>query len=568
MKKSVVLKSILSAAFLAFSLLVSLPSVIAADDSVPAATATPPDASQKNGYNFAFANTKTYDGTPYIEITDIIFADALVTDDVSATGIGTLSSSDAGTYSIVNIDNIVLKGADKDKYEGLLPTSMKYVPINVTVEKAVPIFSFSTDAPDGMEYYSFAKITFTIVNDFDRPEGLPDTIQISREHDYVPGRVTHETARRSGSQYSISYYAPVPWSGLYGEIPFWADVLDDATNYQPATSGEYMLLILPPPADYYWGGDQEVFFHIAAAGDLYYTAESLQPFLDIWYSIDWDLDITQQHIVDAWYDQLLEAYYNLVPKPGDYSEIEKYLEMIPEDLSLYTDESVKALEKIKESIPWDLPPEDQYIINQYADDLYEAIQQLKYKPADYSALNELLKKVPGDLSLYTEESVKALENVKSSIDWELLIIDQKTVDEYTVKLQEALSNLKFKPADYTKVKAALNKIPSDLSIYTDESVKFLEEAKAAINWDKLINEQSVVDGYAQAIETAIQNLKTKQIQPPQPEAFNPNQPAPKGKASAETGDPTSIALWLLLFSNSALVTGGTLKRHRSSSDIK
>ena len=67
----------------------------------------------------------------------------------------------------------------------------------------------------------------------------------------------------------------------------------------------------------------------------------------------------------------------------------------------------------------------------------------------------------------------------------MLIIDQKTVDEYTVKLQEALSNLKFKPADYTKVKAALNKIPSDLSIYTDESVKLLEEAKAAINWDKL-----------------------------------------------------------------------------------
>ena len=265
---------------------------------------------------------------------------------------------------------------------------------------------------------------------------------------------------------------------------------------------------------------------------------------------------------------IIGSYWNLVPKPGDYSEIEKYLEMIPEDLSLYTDESVKALEKIKESIPWDLPPEDQYIINQYADDLYEAIQQLKYKPADYSALNELLKKVPGDLSLYTEESVKALENVKSSIDWKLLIIDQKTVDEYTVKLQEALSNLKFKPADYTKVKAALNKIPSDLSIYTDESVKLLEEAKAAISWDKLINEQSVVDGYAQAIETAIQNLKKKQIQPPQPEASDPNQPAPKGKASAETSDPTSIALWLFLFSNSALVAGVSLKRRHSSSDMK
>lgn len=44
---------------------------------------------------------------------------------------------------------------------------------------------------------------------------------------------------------------------------------------------------------------------------------------------------------------------------------------------------------------------------------------LSYESADYEAVKEALKKVPEDTSIYTEESVKALEQAIQNIDWDL-----------------------------------------------------------------------------------------------------------------------------------------------------
>ncbi|MEG1475093.1 MAG: hypothetical protein RSC10_04995, partial [Longicatena sp.] len=60
-----------------------------------------------------------------------------------------------------------------------------------------------------------------------------------------------------------------------------------------------------------------------------------------------------------------------------------------------------------------------------------------------------------------------------------------------------------KGADYTKVADAIASIPTDLSIYTDESVQILNEALEAVVADKNSTEQKIVDGYAEAIGNAI-----------------------------------------------------------------
>ena len=44
-------------------------------------------------------------------------------------------------------------------------------------------------------------------------------------------------------------------------------------------------------------------------------------------------------------------------------------------------------------------------------------------------------------------------------------------------------------ADYTKVNEAKSKVPADLSVYTDESVKALQGALAAVVEDKDVTEQ-------------------------------------------------------------------------------
>ncbi len=65
-----------------------------------------------------------------------------------------------------------------------------------------------------------------------------------------------------------------------------------------------------------------------------------------------------------------------------------------------------------------------------------------------------------------------------------------------------------KAADYTDVDKAISEIPTDLSIYTDASVKALNNAKNAVVRGKNITEQTTVDAYAVAIRKAIDGLLT------------------------------------------------------------
>lgn len=65
------------------------------------------------------------------------------------------------------------------------------------------------------------------------------------------------------------------------------------------------------------------------------------------------------------------------------------------------------------------------------------------------------------------------------------------------------------PADYSAVDAALEKIPADLTAYTDETVTALNNAKANVVKGKVLAKQSEVDAMAEAIENAIAALVGK-----------------------------------------------------------
>ena len=54
------------------------------------------------------------------------------------------------------------------------------------------------------------------------------------------------------------------------------------------------------------------------------------------------------------------------------------------------------------------------------------------------------------------------------------------------------------------------KIPADLSVYTDDSVKDLKDVLAGIDENLPRSKQKEVDAYADAIEAAIGNLVLKQ----------------------------------------------------------
>lgn len=64
-------------------------------------------------------------------------------------------------------------------------------------------------------------------------------------------------------------------------------------------------------------------------------------------------------------------------------------------------------------------------------------------------------------------------------------------------------------ADYSSVDEAINKIPTDLSLYTDESVKVLMDAKEAVIYHFNTSQQEDVNAMAKAIEDAIEGLVKK-----------------------------------------------------------
>ena len=123
--------------------------------------------------------------------------------------------------------------------------------------------------------------------------------------------------------------------------------------------------------------------------------------------------------------------------------------------------------------------------------------------ADYTKVDEAIanaKKI--DANLYSNYSI--VEDTINAVDHAKSKQEQVTVDSYADAINKAISELKYKDADYTKVNEVKAKVPSDLSVYTDETVKTLKDALALVEEGKNITEQTTVDGYADAINKAIE----------------------------------------------------------------
>ena len=195
--------------------------------------------------------------------------------------------------------------------------------------------------------------------------------------------------------------------------------------------------------------------------------------------------------------------------PADYAKVNQALARIPSDLSLYTTESVDALNNAKNAVVTGKNVLEQSIVDGYATAIENAINTLSYQEADYTRVNQALARIQSDLSLYTTESVDALNNAKNAVVTGKNITEQATVDGYATAIENAINALIYKEADYTKVNQALAKIPADLSAYAEKSINALNSAKNAVVTGKNITEQATVDGYATAIENAISALELK-----------------------------------------------------------
>ena len=251
-------------------------------------------------------------------------------------------------------------------------------------------------------------------------------------------------------------------------------------------------------------------------------------------------------------------------EPADYRAVDEAMAAIPADLTVYTDESVAALNTAVDGVVRGKALASQANVNAMAQAIDNAITNLKYKGANYTKVDAAIAKANA-LNKDNYKDFTAVEAAVNAVVHDKNITEQSEVDAMAKAIEDAIAALQYKDADYTKVDAAIAKANAlNKGNYKDFSA--VETAVNAVARGKNITEQGEVDAMAKAIEDALAALQYK-------DANKTTQPTPAPAATAtpqytipQTGDTSNPALLvvLMLVSGSAAIgtaVVGSKKKH-------
>lgn len=91
-----------------------------------------------------------------------------------------------------------------------------------------------------------------------------------------------------------------------------------------------------------------------------------------------------------------------------------------------------------------------------------------------------------------------------------VVLPNENPDKVVVKNEDGSYTVEYKQANYLKVELVMKKV-AELNKNDYKNFFKVEEAIKAIDYNKNITEQDVVDGYAKAIEDAIEKLEKKEV---------------------------------------------------------
>ena len=234
---------------------------------------------------------------------------------------------------------------------------------------------------------------------------------------------------------------------------------------------------------------------------------------------------------DVGYDPIeirTNATENTTYQSADYTEYNKAVEQANAiDRSLYQD--LTALDEALSADISGLSNAQQNIVDEQTAKIKAALDNLVLKPADYSRVNEQINTVPEHLEYYTDKTVNALNEILNGIDYGLDITKQEVVNSYAEQLQNAISALEYKPADYTEYDKAVAKAKGlDKEKYVDFSR--VEKELAVDVGGRNITQQEEVDLQTKAILAAIDALEEKPQEQP---IINPEQDKTNGNTTPD-----------------------------------
>ena len=262
--------------------------------------------------------------------------------------------------------------------------------------------------------------------------------------------------------------------------------------------------------------------------------------------------------------------------PADYTKVD---EAIAKAKALNKDnyKDFSAVETAVNAVVRDKNITEQGKVDAMAKAIEDALAALQYKDADYTKVDAAIAKANA-LNKDNYKDFSAVEAAVNAVARGKNITQQAEVDAMAKAIEDAVSALQYKGADYTKVDAAIAKAKAlNKDNYKDFSA--VEAAVNAVVRGKNITEQGEVDAMAKAIEDAIAALQYKDAgkTTPTPAATATPTPAatptPTPAATTapqstipQTGDTSNPALLvvLMLVSGSAAIgtaVVGSKKKH-------
>ena len=179
------------------------------------------------------------------------------------------------------------------------------------------------------------------------------------------------------------------------------------------------------------------------------------------------------------------------------------------DRTLYTDDSLSKLDAAVSAVNLDADDLTQEMVNAWCEAIEKALGELSYKDADYTRINTLKESADKlDRSLYTTDSLSALYDAFSAVEYNLSVDKQSQVDLWAEAIEDALQNLEYLPADYSAVEEALETAQKiDRRYYSQISLIQLDTAVNAVDYSLNISEQERVNSFAKAITDAVNALE-------------------------------------------------------------
>ena len=189
---------------------------------------------------------------------------------------------------------------------------------------------------------------------------------------------------------------------------------------------------------------------------------------------------------------------------------------------------------------------EQSDVDAMAKAIEDAIADLQYKDANYDEVDAAITKADA----LNKDDYKDFSGVKAAVKAVVRgknITEQSEVDKMAKAIEDAIADLKYKDADYTKVDAAITKANA---LKKDDYKDFsgVKNAVKAVVRGKNITEQSEVDKMAKAIENAISALEKK------PASAKPG----TSDKNPKTGYTSNLALWIALLFISGGAAVGTM----------